>query len=76
VASDQAVPLITVKSDAGARTRWYQPRPVGIKIGIINGTWLVWFDSWAAMLISNLLEATPGIEPGIAVLQTAALPLG
>ena len=24
----------------------------------------------------NLLEATPGIEPGIAVLQTAALPLG
>ena len=51
--------------DTGARTRWYQPRPVGIKIGIINGTCLVWLDSWSAMLISSLLEAyTWEVHPG------------
>jgi len=42
---------------------------VGIRIGISDATCLVWPGSSAALLISNLLEATPGIEPGIAVLQ-------
>ena len=52
---------------------WHWQRgPVGIKIGITRGAQSTLGATMPTILISNLLEATPGIEPGIAVLQTAS----
>lgn len=48
-----------------------RPAPVGIIIGISDATCLTWSDWSATNLISNLVEATPGTEPGISVLQMA-----
>ena len=55
---------------------WYPAapaKPVGIKIGISDRTCPIPSDLSATILISNLLEATPGIEPGIAVLQMSGV---
>ncbi len=50
--------------------------PVGVNLGVKCPTGPAQHPAKWPVLISNPLEATPGIEPGIAVLQTAALPLG
>ena len=52
---------------------WWQLSSVGIRIGINDAICLTWSGWSATNLISNLLEVTPGTEPGIAVLQMSGV---